>query len=181
VSDPDDELTAALQLMLGGDETGFRTIYRAVHPPVLRYVTVLVGADDAEDVASETWGQVFRDLPSFSGDLDGFRGWVTTIGRNRALDHVRRAGRRPVADVELGQALDVPDLVDVSGAAIDTEDALSLIRSLPPDQAEAVVLRVILGFDAKTAAAIVGKSAGSVRVAAHRGLKNLARQLGNSS
>jgi RNA polymerase sigma-70 factor (ECF subfamily) len=181
VPDREDELNAALQLMRTGDEVGFRTVYRAVHPPVLRYLTVLVGADDAEDVASETWGQVFRDLPSFSGDVDGFRGWLTTIGRNRAMDHLRRASRRPVADLELGQALDVPDLVDVAGAAIDTEHALALIRSLPPDQAEAVVLRVILGFDAKTAAAIVGKSAGSVRVAAHRGLNNLAKRLDDSS
>ncbi len=181
MTDADEELTAALQLMLAGDEAGFRTIYRTVHPPVLRYLTLLVGADDAEDVASETWAQVFRDLSSFAGDVDGFRGWVTTIGRNRALDHVRRASRRPVADVELGHALDVADLVDVAGAAIDTEHALDLIRSLPADQAEAVVLRVILGFDAKTAAQIVGKSPGAVRVAAHRGLNNLARRVGKSS
>ena len=39
--------------MLDGDDDALRTVYRQVHPPLLRYLTVLVGPDDAEDVASE--------------------------------------------------------------------------------------------------------------------------------
>ncbi len=46
-------------------------------------------------MASETWLQVARDLPSFSGDADGFRGWVATIARHRADGHLRHARRRP--------------------------------------------------------------------------------------
>ena len=77
--------------MCAGDDEAFRLVYRSVHPPLLRYLEVLVGRDDAEDVASETWGQAVRDLPRFSGDADGFRAWVTTIGRHRALDLLRHA------------------------------------------------------------------------------------------
>ena len=87
-----DPLDATVEQMLTGDEAAFRTVYRAVQPPLLRYLTVLVGSADAEDVASETWAQAFRDLGRFSGDADGFRGWITTIGRNRGLDQLRRAG-----------------------------------------------------------------------------------------
>ena len=53
--------------------------------------------EDAEDVASETWLQVARDLGGFRGSYNGFRGWVVTVGRHRALDHLRREGRRPPA------------------------------------------------------------------------------------
>ena len=60
--------------MLSGDEATPRTVYRQVHPPLLRYLTVLVGPDDAEDVASEAWAQAFRDLDRFAGGGDGFRG-----------------------------------------------------------------------------------------------------------
>jgi RNA polymerase sigma-70 factor, ECF subfamily len=77
-----------------GDELAFRALYRDTHPRVLRYLQAVVGAD-AEDVASETWLQVARDLPGFSADGDGFRGWVATIARHRAADHLRRARRRP--------------------------------------------------------------------------------------
>ncbi|MFN8188835.1 MAG: RNA polymerase sigma factor [Nocardioidaceae bacterium] len=174
-----DPLDHAVQQMLAGDEASFREVYRAVQPALLRYLTVLVGAE-AEDVASEAWAQAFRDLSRFSGDADGFRGWLTTIARHRALDHLRRQSRRPVADVGLEA---VEDRVEPVGAeeivltGLSTDEAIALIRMLPREQAEAVVLRAVLGFDATTAAEILGKRAGAVRTAAHRGLATLARML----
>lgn len=53
---------------------------------------------------------------------------------------------------------------------------MAMIRSLPREQAEAVMLRSVMGFDAKTAAAILGKRPGAVRTAAQRGLATLARR-----
>jgi RNA polymerase sigma-70 factor (ECF subfamily) len=139
-----------------------------------------VGPGDAEDVASEAWAQAFRDLDRFTGDGDGFRGWVTTIGRHRALDHLRRSRRRPVSDDSVEDLLDLPAEIDVEGdtlSRVRSEEVLRLIASLPRDQAEAIVLRTVLGFDAPTAARILGKRPGAVRAAAHRGLKQLAKKL----
>jgi RNA polymerase sigma-70 factor, ECF subfamily len=174
-----DPLDHAVQQMLAGDEASFREVYRSVQPALLRYLTVMVGAD-AEDVASEAWAQAFRDLSRFSGDADGFRGWLTTIARNRALDHLRRQSRRPVADVGLELVEDRAEVVgaeDLVLAALSTDEAIALIGSLPREQAEAVVLRAVLGFDAKTAAEVLGKRPGAVRTAAHRGLSALAQRL----
>src|SRR6185437_6076409 len=78
------------------DGEAFRLLYRDIQPRLLRYLHALAG-QDAEDIASETWLQVTRDLPAFTGTYDGFRGWVATIARHRALDHLRRATRRPPA------------------------------------------------------------------------------------
>lgn len=180
VPESGDALDPAVERMLGGDEGAFREVYHEVHPPLLRYLTVLVGPHDAEDVANEAWAQAFRDLDRFSGGADGFRGWLTTIARHRALDHLRREQRRPVVDAELEAASHLPDDVDVEDAVlgtIGTETALALIGSLPPDQAEAIMLRTVLGFDAPTAARILGKRPGAVRSAGHRGLKALERRL----
>ncbi|WP_369809811.1 RNA polymerase sigma factor [Parafrankia sp. EUN1f] len=163
-----------------GDEAAFRLIYRTVQPGLLRYLRVLVG-DDAEDVASEAWLQIARDLASFRGDLDGFRGWAATIARHRALDHLRRRTRRQRNDIPVEMVtteLAAPD--DTAGGALEamsTEAALRLIAGLPMDQAEAVLLRVVMGLDAKTAGRVLGKRAGAVRIAAHRGLRRLAEQL----
>jgi len=175
-ADGADPLAAALAGALAGDEEAFRILYRGVHPGLLRYLRVLVGSD-ADDVASETWLQVCRDLASFSGDIAGFRAWCATVGRHRALDHIRRARRRPETVPDEGQLAALPDIADtetLAGDAIATERALALIATLPPDQAEAVLLRVVVGLDAGSAAQVLGKRPGAVRTAAYRGLRRLA-------
>ncbi|MEV5952924.1 RNA polymerase sigma factor [Streptomyces sp. NPDC051987] len=177
----DAELTAAVRAAQGGDETAFRIVYRAVQPRLLGYVRTLVGDPDAEDVASEAWLQIARDLDRFSGDADRFRGWAARIARNRALDHIRMRGRRPAIGGDETELTGRPADSDTAGEAIEaltTDSTLSLIARLPQDQAEAVVLRVVMGLDAKTAAETLGKRAGAVRTAAHRGLRRLAELLG---
>ena len=162
-----------------GDEDAFRALYRDIQPKLLRYLQVLVGAD-AEDVASDAWLQIARDLGSFRGDLDGFRGWATTIARNRAMDHLRRQQRRPVVHGTVEDVAEPAGPEDTAQAALDsaaTDAALTLIARLPRDQAEAVLLRVVVGLDAKAAAKVLGKRAGAVRTAAHRGLRALAEHL----
>ncbi|MFG2135582.1 sigma-70 family RNA polymerase sigma factor [Streptomyces sp. NPDC048650] len=175
---PDDSrLTVAVQAAQDGDEAAFRTVYRAVHPRLLGYVRTLVGEPDAEDVASEAWLQITRDLARFSGDADRFRGWAARIARNRALDHIRMRGRRPVIGGDESELSDTPALSDTAGEALEalgTGHTLKLIAGLPQDQAEAVVLRVVVGLDAKSAAQVLGKRPGAVRTAAHRGLRRLA-------
>lgn len=175
-----DPLDPFVEQLLAGDEAALRVVYRDTQPRLLRYLSVLVGPDAAEDVASETWAQAFRDLDRFAGDADGFRGWLTTIGRHRALDHLRQQQRRPRADCDLIEVLDRPADVDVESTVADTlgtEAALALVADLPRDQAEAILLRTVFGFDAPTAARILGKRPGAVRSATHRGLRALARRL----
>ncbi len=70
---------------------------------------------------------------------------------------------------------------DTAGRALETlstDAAIQLIAGLPRDQAEAVLLRVVIGLDAQTAGRVLGKRAGAVRTAAYRGLRRLAEQLG---
>jgi RNA polymerase sigma-70 factor (ECF subfamily) len=79
---------AVLAGALGGDEQAFARLWRDLHPALLRYLQVVTpGA--AEDVASETWLEVVRGLGQFTGDETGFRSWVFTIARHRALDDHR--------------------------------------------------------------------------------------------
>jgi RNA polymerase sigma-70 factor (ECF subfamily) len=172
----DDDLVIALQRAVKGDEAGFAVLWRALQPAVLRYLRVVCG-DAAEDVASETWLQAARDLSSFTGDVTAFRVWLFRIARHRGIDDRRRAWRRREETSEFvepppGEAVrDVAhDVVERSG----TEWALDVISSLPTDQAEAVMLRAVVGLDVAGTAAVLGKRPGAVRVAAMRGLRRLA-------
>jgi RNA polymerase sigma-70 factor (ECF subfamily) len=176
----DSDLAGALLDAQQGNSDAFRILYRDTQPRLLRYLYSLVG-DDAEDVASETWLQVTRDFASFTGDHDSFRGWVVTIGRHRALDHLRRHGRRPPSVPVPAEDLAVLPGGDDTAAraieAISTQEAVALIATLPRDQAEAVLLRTVVGLDADRAGQVLGKRAGAVRTAAYRGLRALTNQL----
>jgi RNA polymerase sigma-70 factor, ECF subfamily len=162
-----------------GDESAFVALFRSVQPALLRYLSTL-GGGLAEDVASETWLSVVRGLDRFSGDEAGWRAWVFTIARSRLYDAQRRSARTPAvvdADEELASRPDGTDVADRVEEMLSTEAALALIRRLPPEQAEAVLLRHVAGLDAGRAAQVLGKRAGAVRVAAHRGLRRLAELL----
>ena len=175
----DDDLGADVTAARAGDQAAFARIYRSLQPRLMRYASGLVG-QDAEDVTAEAWLQIARDLESFSGDFDAFRGWTARIVRNRALDQLRARARRPVEPSDVPELLDRPADDDTAGAASDnisTAAAIALIATLPREQAEAVLLRAVVGLDAVTAGQVLGKRPGTVRVAAHRGLKTLARRL----
>jgi RNA polymerase sigma-70 factor, ECF subfamily len=180
LSAPADALEAALAAAQHGDPNAFRVLYHDTQPRLLRYLHALTG-DDAEDIASETWLHIARDLHTFHGNYDAFRGWAATIARHRALDHRRRHTRRPPPiPVPAEDLAGLAARDDTAGTAIDaltTTAAIRLIATLPPDQAEAVLLRAVLGLDATRAAAVLGKRPGAVRTAAHRGLRTLARHL----
>jgi len=176
-------LGAAVARAQDGDETAFAVAYRIVQPGLLGYLRGFVG-DDAEDVASDAWLEISRDLGRFKGDGAGFRGWTATTARHRALDHLRRLRVRARSGAFEQDVLDLPgpnSTHDQALESLSTARALELLHGLPPDQAEAVLLRVVVGLDGTAAARVLGKRPGAVRTAAYRGLKRLARQLGVGS
>lgn len=175
----DTDLETALAAARAGAEWGFVALYRDLQPRLLRYATALVGAE-AEDVTAETWLHVARDLHRFEGDLDGFRGWASTICRNRAADAARVRARRPQVVGAIDAIAEPPapyDTADDALTGLSSRAAIALIARLPRHEAEAVLLRAVVGLDTVATGTVLGKSAGAVRIAAHRGLKRLARML----
>jgi RNA polymerase sigma-70 factor (ECF subfamily) len=172
------DFAAALDAARLGDDDALAALWRELQPELLRYLRAAVDADAAEDIASDTWLEITRRLDRFTGGKREFRGWLFTIARHRLIDARRRAARHRTAPVAWlpdrpgreDPAADV--LVDLS-----TRASLRLVSELPPEQAEAVRLRVMAGLDTGEVAQIMGKEPGNVRVLSHRGLKNLARRL----
>ncbi len=175
-SSHDGALDDALGRAQRGDEEAFAQLWRTLHPPLLRYLRSR-GDLAPEDVAAETWLQVIRDLPGFRGGVQEFRAWLFTVARNRAIDQGRARAARP--SIAVADPIDVttvplaPSAEEVAADRAATDAALRLVGTLPPDQAEMVMLRVVAGLDVAAVAALVGKSPGAVRVAVHRALKSL--------
>ncbi len=169
--------TCLREAQRGGDDA-FARLWRRYNPILVRYLTVRSGAA-ADDLAADVWLSAVRALRSFDGDEPQFKAWLLTIARNRLTDWYRGSARRP--SVTDPAELDLrPGSDSVEGEAEDhsaTDRALAVIGRLPPDQAEAVMLRFVAGLDVALVATIMQRSAGAVRVLSHRGLKSLKASL----
>jgi RNA polymerase sigma-70 factor (ECF subfamily) len=171
-----EDFDVVLDAVRHGDEDAFARLYRDVHPALLRYLTVLSDGL-AEDAASETWLEVARSLDGFTGGEQQFRAWLFTLARRKVIDRVRYEARRPAVAWE-GEPVGGPVQRDTADEVVEAEStrrALALLATLPPDQAEAILLRVVAGLDYAAVAALMERSTGAVRVLVHRGLRTLAR------
>ena len=170
-------LDEALSQARAGDEAGFLLLWDALQPRLLRYLQV-VGCDDVDDVAGETWLQVVRDLPKFKKDsADEFRAWLFTIARHRAIDAARSRKRFLDRILAAGPAQPAASggnpVEDEVLLQLSTQQAIAMIAALSKDQAEVVALRVIAGLNTEAVARLLRKSPGAVRIALHRGLRSL--------
>lgn len=153
-------------------------IYSELAPAVSGYLR-LRGAGEPDDVASEVFLGVFRNLHSFSGGEEQFRSWVFTIAHRRLLDERRRMGRTPRPE----PLPDVLPAVQGGDVGIDALGELGadwvrdVLGRLSRDQRAVLLLRVVADLSVEEVARILGKRPGAVRALQHRGVKTLRRQL----
>ena len=175
------EFEDVLHAAAGGDEEAFGMLWSDLQPRLLRYFRV-VAPTVAEDLASETWVGVIRGIDRFKGSEPAFRAWVFTIARHELLDWRRRAARRGIEDLAVNGLVEQVAPDDPEASALEhlaTRAALAQVATLPPDQSEAIVLRVVAGLGVDQVAAIMDKRPGTIRVLTHRGLRRLAERLGS--
>ena len=159
-----------------GDREGLAELWRSFQAPLLRYLTTK-RMQSPEDVASRVWIDVASSIDRFEGDEDDFRRWFFTIAHRRSVDEIRRSIRHD----RMLTATDDPPIAS-DGADDDYESAtalnraLALLSALPPDQAEAVMLKVVNDMPIPDVASVMSTSEGNVRVLVHRGLARLRRK-----
>lgn len=162
-----------------GDPEALGQLWRTYQHLLLRYFRGK-GMAEPEDLASTVWVEVASGLGRFEGDEPSFRRWLFTIAARRRIDDIRMSKRRAdrIDRVPIDERPQhAPSAGDEAerGAALDA--ALAAVRSLPPDQAEAVLLRVVADLSVTEVAEIMRRSEGAVRVLVHRGLKRLSERL----
>lgn len=180
---PEEVLAHALELAISGDEAGFTSLWRHHNSRLTRYVQsrLFGSAIDAEEIVSETWLHVAKDLRKFSGGIEEFAAWLYTIARNRIIDAVRIRDRQVRPTEEIEEAFWLPSKEDVAGQFEGNEkvrEIILAIQQLPSAQSEVLLLRIVSDLSVEETAKVVKKSANSVRVLAHRGLATLKENLG---
>jgi len=134
-------------------------------PDVQRFLVAAVGPIDADDCFQETFLSALRAYTRLRADTN-LRAWVLTIAHRKAID-VHRARRR--------RATPAPALPDGEAAStVDGEPTLwRAVRSLPPKQRDAVVLRYVNDLAHAEIGAAIGCSAEAARRNVHEGVKKL--------
>lgn len=175
---------------LEGDTDAFAILHRRYYGRVYRLALVRCrSAQDAEDVASETFVRAIAHLAGYRFQGDSLFPWLSRIAANLIADMGRR--QRGATFVSLDGA-DINEGVRslIEGLKSDSPDPQALaerqevqalvraaIRGLPPDQADAILLRFVGDLPLKEIAAAMNRTEGAIKSLLHRALIGLRRSL----
>lgn len=127
----------------------------------------------AEELTAETFERALRLWHRFDPKRGSARTWLCQVARTVALDHFRSEKRRSRRE----QLAATPDRFEqrfVEGLSPDLEAAL---RSLSAGEREVIALRVLLDFDAESAAHMLGISTTNCTTRLNRALTKLEEAL----
>jgi RNA polymerase sigma factor (sigma-70 family) len=178
---PDTELLAAA---LAGDGDAFGAFYRRhVRRITAFHLARTHEAQDAADLTAETFAVVLEALDRFDPDRGEPVAWLFGIARHRLAELRRRGAVEDRARRRMG--IDRAQLDDAALEQVESAASAELIRvelregfdALPPDQRDAVALRVLLDHEYTEVAQASGVSEVVARKRVSRGLSALRNRL----
>jgi RNA polymerase sigma-70 factor (ECF subfamily) len=158
----------------------FSVFYERTHLPVFRYLYGLTGGpqEDVEDLTAEAFMRAWRARRTFQGDEGAALGWLMKIARRLVIDDYRRRKARPVTEgdvpIEFPAAAPQPEEVALTGE--EQQVLWTLVRALPDEPREMLVLRYLLGWRVNQIAEYLEIPENTVSVTVHRSLEHLRQQ-----
>lgn len=169
----------------GSPALTIETLHRDHGDRIRRYLTRLVGASEAEDLAQDVFERAQRAITGFRGD-SRVRTWLYRVATNAAIDWLRSAERRarPEADDDEPPA--------AQGAAATTRERsldgeldrarmrdciLRVVEQLPGSQRAAILLGELRGLSDRELADALGISLGAAKIRLHRARRALKVEL----
>ena len=156
-----------------GDAKAFRALVERYQRRVVQLALAMTkDADEAMDIAQETFVRVHRYLPSFKGDSSFFT-WTYRIAMNLCLDAQRRKGRLERVDVEQGDEAEIEAAMDPPSAALAGPQRQALnaelrdrieeaLASLSDNHRAILLLREVEGLSYEDLAKVLGIRKGTV-------------------
>ncbi|HEX5652782.1 MAG TPA: RNA polymerase sigma factor [Chitinophagaceae bacterium] len=170
-----------------GDETAFKTIVETWQNMVYNTALGIVqNPEDAEDIAQETFVQVYHSIGSFKGESK-FSTWLYRITVAKALDHERRKKRkkrfgfvRSIFGEDSEVVVNPPDFQH-PGVVLDKKEESAVlfnaIKQLPENQRIAFTLHKVDGLSYQEVSEVMQTSVSSVESLMHRAKTNLKKRL----
>src|SRR5437870_13737374 len=156
-----------------GDAKAFRALVERYQRRVVQLALAMTkDADEAMDIAQETFVRVHRYLPSFKGDSSFFT-WTYRIAMNLCLDHQRRKGRVERIDATEGDEAEIEAAMDPPSAALAGPQRATLnaelkekieeaLQGLSENHRSILLLREVEGLSYEELAKVLGIRKGTV-------------------
>lgn len=164
---------------LEGDDEGIAEIVREYREGLIFFLNGYVkNILTAEELTEDTFFKIMVKKPKYRSGAS-FKTWLYTIGKNTALDYLRKNSRHTrVSEEELDRA----DLEQSAfeRTVIRDEDKLALHKAmdkLPPQYRQILHLIFFEGFDNGESAKILKKTKRQVEMLTYRAKKALKAQL----
>ena len=161
-------LAPTIRAAAAGDREAFGQLYGCYFRMVHAVLLGRVPRRDVDDLVQDVFLTAFTRLKGLR-EPAAFGGWLATIARNRATDHLRRSHEQ----VELPDELPGGEAIEA-----DTLAVLDAVRKLPDAYRETLLMRLVEGMTGAEIADRAGLTEGSVRVNLHRGMALLREKLG---
>ena len=162
-----------------GDESGLVEIIRDYKDGLMIYLTGIVGdVHTAEDLTEDTFVLLGTKKPKDKGK-GSFKTWLYTIGRNIAIDHLRKRKRLKETPIELSPEQS-DELEDITSAYIREQQKIIIhkaLRSLKPEYYQILWLQYFEQLSMKDCARIMKKSVHAAEMLASRARKALKAKL----
>jgi RNA polymerase sigma-70 factor (ECF subfamily) len=161
------EATRLARLAASGDTAATAKLLRMVAPEMARVVRGVMGpyASDVDDAVQQSLIALIHALPSFRAECAP-AGYACRIAFRTALS-VRRRARTLRSRFTTAEEGDSPADSMTPGAHSDAQRRTALIRSLldeiPPEQAEALAMRTVLGWSLEEIAEASGSPLNTIR------------------
>ena len=174
-----DDMTECYSLFLQGDEDAFAKIVAENRLGLSYYIFSFVhDFDAAEELTEDVFVKLYVKRPADKKKCS-FKTWLYTIGRNEAIDFLRkqkRENRIPLDEIAALSTGENP--AEERYLAEETKRALhKALENIPPAYAEALRLRYFEGFSEKEIAHITKKTLKSTYDLVYRAKKALKEQL----
>ena len=173
---PDVDDRALIDRHAAGDRDAFAELVRRHRDRLWRVALRTLGnPEDAADALQDALLSAYRAAGGFRGDA-AVTTWLHRIVVNACLDVARKKAARPSVPLSDTPADDRPAR-DTIGDRETSGDVLAALRTLPPEQAAAVVLVDIEGYPVAEVAVMLDVPVGTVKSRCARARGRLAESL----
>jgi RNA polymerase sigma-70 factor, ECF subfamily len=182
VPDIDFNEEAILNRAAQGEQEAFGLLYERYIDRIFNYVYYRTGnLHDAEDLTARVFQRAMNHIKNYTDRGVPFSAWLYRIAHNLVANWHRDRSRRqeiPINDLPiLPSKGDHPERNLVRSQ--EEESLLRIIRRLPPERQNLLILKFVENMSNAEIGAIMGRSEGAVKSLYHRTLLALRDQIGD--